>query len=414
MESAVQNWAARHWRWLLALTWIVTAAFLLHDRWTMIRWFAPVDTDDHMRIMQVRAWLAGQGWYDLRQYRMDPPFGANIHWSRIPDLPIAGLILLLKPFLGGAMAEKTAISIAPFLPMAVTMTAIAVLCRRLLSPSAFIFGIVFLLCAHSVRGMWMPLRVDHHGWQLAALSFVMLGLVDPKKARGGMTVGLATAFSLAIGLEMLVYLAIAGAAIGLMWVRDEAETPRLAAYGASLAGGTALGYLLFASYANRAPVCDALSPVWLSAMVAAGAVSVLLALTIRGSLARRVLAAGIGGGIIAIGFALAWPHCLGRLEGVPPELQKLWLDNVKEARPIYKHSLQSIAIIVVLPVAGLIGYATMLWRLRLEPARLMPWAALAAPALVAALLLLWQMRAGAAAQLLAVPGVTALALILIP
>ncbi|HEY6917255.1 MAG TPA: AcrB/AcrD/AcrF family protein, partial [Allosphingosinicella sp.] len=66
------------------------------------------------------------------------------------------------------------------------------------------------------------------------------------------------------------------------------------------------------------------------------------------------------------------------------------------------------------PVAGLIGYATMLWRLRLEPARLMPWAALAAPALVAALLLLWQMRAGAAAQLLAVPGVTALALILIP
>ena len=35
-------------------------------------------------------------------------------------------------------------------------------------------------------------------------------------------------------------------------------------YAATLGGGTAFGFLVFASYANRLPVCDALSPVWLS------------------------------------------------------------------------------------------------------------------------------------------------------
>ena len=64
------------------------------------------DTDDNMRMMQVRALLHGQGWFDLRQYRLDPPFGANIHWSRLVDLPIAGLILLLRPLIGGANAEQ--------------------------------------------------------------------------------------------------------------------------------------------------------------------------------------------------------------------------------------------------------------------------------------------------------------------
>jgi hypothetical protein len=33
-------------------------------------------------MMQVRALIKGQDWFDLRQYRLNPPFGADIHWSR--------------------------------------------------------------------------------------------------------------------------------------------------------------------------------------------------------------------------------------------------------------------------------------------------------------------------------------------
>src|SRR3546814_7994735 len=82
------------------------------------------------------------------------------------------------------------------------------------------------------------------------LGLLLVGLTDKSRARGGAIAGGAAALSLSIGLEMLIYLAAAGAAIALMWIRDGGQTRRLAAYGASLAGGTALGYLLFASYAH--------------------------------------------------------------------------------------------------------------------------------------------------------------------
>ncbi len=414
MTGEETDFYTRRWRLWVALFWVATAALLLYGRWNAIDWFVLSDTDDNMRMMQVRALLEGQSWYDLRQYRLSPPEGANIHWSRIVDLPIAGMMLVLRPLLGGPIAEKVAVAIAPMLPMAIAMGAMAVTCRRLLSPKAFALGIAVMLCAHSARGMWSPMRIDHHGWQLAMLSLAIAALADPKRARGGALLGAATAVSLSIGLEMLVYLAAAGAAVGLMWMRDPAEGRRLAAYGASLAGGCTLGYFLFASYDNRQPVCDALSPVWLSAMAAAGGVAVLLPLLPLKSGVARLGAGAAFGAAIAAGFALAWPHCLGRLEGVPPELQRMWLDNVREALPIYRHNTETIVGTVSLPLVGIIGYGTMLWRLRRDEAALRPWAVLGTLTLISTSLLLWQSRAGASAQLFAVPGAAALGWLLIP
>ena len=83
----------RHWKWIVVVAWLLFCAWFIFNRQTEIRWFALGDTDDNMRMMQVRGLLHGQGWFDLRQYRLNPPFGANIHWSRLVDLPIAGLIL---------------------------------------------------------------------------------------------------------------------------------------------------------------------------------------------------------------------------------------------------------------------------------------------------------------------------------
>jgi hypothetical protein len=398
----------RRWRWLVLLFWLGTSAFLLYSRWGPINAFWLGDTDDNMRIMQVRALIAGQDWYDLRQHRLNPPFGADIHWSRLVDLPIAGLKLALAPFVGGPAAEKAAVALAPLLPMAAAMAAVAVAARRLIAPRAFPLAIAILLCGHSVRNQWAPLRIDHHGWQLALLAVAIVSLSDPKRARGGAVLGISTALSLVIGLEMLLYLALLGGIAVLMWVRDPDEGRRLATYGASLAGGTALGFLLFASYANRAPVCDALSPVWLSVAAAGGAMAVGMALLGPRSWPLRLGLAAIAGAALAAGFVLAWPQCLGRLEGASPELVQLWLGNVREARPLYMHGYSTAIAVAALPVAGLVGYAIMLWRHRREEPKLVAWGATAAPALLAALLLLWQSRAGPAAQLLAVPGATAL------
>src|SRR3954466_12516374 len=127
----------RHWRWWVLLFWLATSALLPYTRWAQINPFALGDNDANLRIMQVRALIAGQGWYDLRQYRLNPPMGADIHWSRLVDLPIAGIKLALAPLAGGAGAEKAAVAIAPLLPMAAAMTAVAATARRLIAPAAF-------------------------------------------------------------------------------------------------------------------------------------------------------------------------------------------------------------------------------------------------------------------------------------
>ncbi len=403
------DWAEKNWRWLVLAFWLAVSAWMLWDRWDAIRIFALGDTDDNMRMMQVRDLLAGQGWFDLRQYRLSPPEGADIHWSRLVDLPIAFIYLVLGPIIGGANAEQAAVAIAPMLPMLVVMFATAVVVRRLIGGGAFAIAIALVVCGGSARGMWTPLRIDHHGWQLAMLAVTVMALTDPRRARGGIIAGAATAASLAIGLEMLLYLAVAGIAIGLRWIHDREEAKRLFAYGVSLAGGCAIGFAAFASYANRAPVCDALSPVWLSAMLAAGAAAILLAMASPRHWAARLALGAVAGGVIAAAFIWAWPDCLGRLERVPPELDRLWLSKVREAMPVYQHGFDTAIQIVTLPIAGLIGYALMLWVDRKDKKRLIGWASVAAPALLSAALLLWQTRAGPAAQMLSAPGATALA-----
>ncbi len=413
MEGQGAGWLDRHRRLVVLLFWLGAAAWFLYQRWLPIQWFGLGDTDDNLRMMEVRGLLSGQGWFDLRQYRLDPPAGANIHWSRLVDLPIAGIKLALLPFMNGAAAERTAVAVAPLLPMLVTMAAMAGAMRRLIGPIAIPMALALLLCAHSVRGMWMPLRIDHHGWQLAMLSLAVLALTARRPARGGLLLGAATAVSLTIGLEMPLYLAAAGGVVALMWVRDRGEAPRLAAYGASLAAGCGLGFLLFASYDNRLAVCDALSPVWLTTLGAAGAAGVLLSRLRTESWVKRLLIGGAAAIAVTAFYALAWPHCLGRLEGSTPELEEMWLSRVREARPIYTHSSLVMAAVLALPAAGLIGYALMIWRNRRAIDALIPWAALAFLAIIPAALLFWQTRAGPSAQLLSIPGATALGWLLI-
>jgi hypothetical protein len=152
-----------------------------------------------------------------------------------------------------------------------------------------------------------------------------------------------------------------------------------------------------------------LSPVWLSAMLATGAVAILLAMASPRHWAVRLALGALAGGLIAAAIALTWPDCLGRLERVPPELDLLWLSKVREAMPVYRHDFDTMIQIVTLPIAGLIGYALMLWADRKDKQRFIGWASIAAPALLSAALLLWQTRAGPAAQMLAAPGATALA-----
>src|SRR6476469_830468 len=183
-ERRALDGLGRNWKLVTCACWVGFCIWMIFDRWNQIRWFALGDTDDNMRIMQVRALLHGQGWFDLRQYRLNPPFGANIHWSRLVDLPIAGLILLLRPILGGAGAERWAVAIAPLIPYLLLLFSLGLTARRLIDPKAYPLAFLALFFAGSTNGMFLPERIDHHGWQLALLSLSVAAIADPKRVRG--------------------------------------------------------------------------------------------------------------------------------------------------------------------------------------------------------------------------------------
>ncbi|WP_294123975.1 AcrB/AcrD/AcrF family protein [Sphingomonas sp.] len=417
--SQLRGWFFRRWKTVLVLLWLAYAAATIAGRWRLIQAFALPDTDDNLRMAQVRAWMDGQGWFDLIQHRFDPAHGGgNIHWSRLVDLPIAGIIALMRPLVGGADAERIAVAVAPQLPLLLLMFALALIMKRLVSQKAWIFPVAGLLfCAGSTMGMFAPLRIDHHGWQLALLGVAMAGMADPKRARGGAVVGVATGLSLAIGLEMMIYLALLGGSAVLMWVVDRDQRRRLATYAASLVASTAFGFLVFASYANRSAVCDALSPVWLSDAAIGGAVMLGLAMLKLDSWKARLAAAVAAGAVVAGFHALMWPHCLQRLEGISPEATRLWLDHVREANPFYRHEWRVAVNVMALPVTALAGWGLLIWRAWKgrggNQDLLLRTIAVALPSIAAFVLLFWQVRAAPAAQMMALPAATALVVLFV-
>jgi hypothetical protein len=412
-EDRLMAWIDRRWRTAFWLMFAGACAYLLYYKWGQVRWLALGDTDDNLRLAEVKAWLAGQGWFDLRQHKLAPPDGLNVHWSRIVDLPIAGLILIFRPLVGEFTAERIACAVAPMLALAPALWALILTVRRIVHPRAYPIAFAVLLCAQTTLFMWMPLRIDHHGWQLAMLALVVAGIADRHPQRGGATAGLATAVSLGIGLELIPMMAVAGASIALRWTWDREQASRLRAYAVALGGGCALAFAGFASYDNRQMMCDVLSPVYLSTLLLTSALMLLLSLvTIRGR-RWRLAALVVAAGIIGAFFALSFPQCLGRPEAISPELERLWFANIREVKPLTTKPWRDALQTAWLPLIGTAGAMIAFWRAR-RTAQAPAWATIALLSLLATAGLAWQSRFGPQAQLMGVYGATALGWWLLP
>ncbi|MFT3965898.1 MAG: hypothetical protein QM690_08460 [Sphingobium sp.] len=407
--QALQAGIDREWAWPVFVAWAIISAIYLSRYGPQMHFITLGDTDDNMRYLQVRDWLNGQSWWDLRQHRMDPPRGANIHWSRLVDLPIAALMILLKPLAGAARGEQLALGIAPLLPLLPLMLALGFVTRRLSRGGGLGWAVAALLPLSAEMGlsMYMPMRVDHHGWQLTLTCIALAGIVDRDRRRGGIVAGVSSALSVAIGMEMMVYLAAGGAVIALRWVFEEGAARRMVPYALALAGTTAFCFLFFTSDANRLPMCDALSPVWTTLLVLAGAIMLVLAMLPLPRWPLR-MAAGMAGGAALLLFAYAtWPQCLSGAYQISPELQSKWLVYIREAKPITQQARNVWLPLVTLPVAGVLTALAGCWLLRRdrerERERLWAMATVALMILFSGALLFWQVRAGPAAQILAIP-----------
>lgn len=353
-----------------ALVWVLLCVLLVALNGGNIATRRFPDPDDTLRLVQVRDWLAGQAWFDMHQYRIDPPHGTLMHWSRLVDLPIAAVIAGLTPLLGSSSAELAALVAVPLLTLGVIVLAVARIASRFFDSEATTFACLSLGLAPLLVAQVQPLRIDHHGWQVAAVMVALLGLLPGRPVRGAVVAGVALAFGLTISLESLPIVAGFGAVFGLRWLTARGNRS-LPAFMAALSATLAVLFLATRGLADTAVHCDTVSP----AHLALAAVVTLPALALAAFRAERpvvvvavLAAAGVAG--LAVFLSLA-PQCAaGPFGNLDPLVRHYWYDNVQEGQPVWKWSLA-----LALPVlfAGGAALAVLVHFARVRPAAERRW-----------------------------------------
>ena len=151
-----------------------------------------------------------------------------MHWSRLIDLPIAGIILVMRPFFGNPLAEVIACVAVPPLTLAAMCLAVYAALKRLLGVHRTLLVVALLVTSFPILTQKAPLRIDHHAWQVVASVGVLGGILARYPRLGGWLAGASMAIWLHVSGEALPYVVINGAVLGMRYmVRPHAEWARL-------------------------------------------------------------------------------------------------------------------------------------------------------------------------------------------
>ena len=216
---------------LLAVAWLLIAAQLFAQYWTATA-SSLFDSDDAMRLVEVRSFLAGHGWFNLHEARIDPPFGYDSHWLRLIDAGLAGLFLLFRWLVDNAMAERLMRAVWPVLWIMPMLAGTAAIAWRIAGRPAAVIALVFAVIGMPAFHQFTPGRIDHHNVQMALSVLAVAATVWSDRLRWApWAAGALTGLALAIGFESLPYLALCGAALATCYVIDRAGMPALRATG---------------------------------------------------------------------------------------------------------------------------------------------------------------------------------------
>jgi hypothetical protein len=326
--------------------WRVVAIALLASlvmAWPMM---APVwsngyfgDTDDALRMVQVRDLLAGQGWFDLTIYRLNPPDGLFNHWSRIVDLPLLLLLKVCGIFLAPDLAERAARLVFPALMLLLLFMAIARAAQSMFGQEGIAPALLLVVLSGVSVGQFQPGRIDHHAPQIVLLAWTFALSVeglDGARRRNMAGAGALSAISLGISIENITFIAALTAFLVLVWaLRCGTEDRRTVRdYGIGLL--TILPAVFLATVAParwHIASCDALSFSYLVPFMLLAAGLILFSfLDVTNAVTRIAMMLGLGSTLVAVS-AYLFPHCLqGPLSRVDPVLRSYWLENVSEAR----------------------------------------------------------------------------------
>jgi hypothetical protein len=142
------------------------------------------DNDSLLQMVEVRDLLAGQGWFDMHQYRMGLEGGFIMHWSRLLDAPIAAIVLAISALTANtALAESITLVAWPALLFCLTMFFAIRTARNFAGESAVLPTVVVGGAALYFIGIFSPGSVDHHKVQLM-LTMASMSLLLEAAVRG--------------------------------------------------------------------------------------------------------------------------------------------------------------------------------------------------------------------------------------
>ena len=349
---------------VLSVIHIPTAAVAPHEM------IAFSDNDSITRFVSVRDLIAGQPWYDMRLYQVAPPEGVSLHWSRYVDLGLASIIWPLSLVLPMKTAEAVGIVFWPALLQLIMIVLSGKATARLFGPLAgglAALAVVFWPLTGNVY--FGHGRLDHHNVQILLLLVAILSLIGKgNDVRRGVIGGGAAALSLAIGLETLLPLGVAGLLLyARMWRNPSVAGLQPSAFALSMFLG---GALLFIGQTPPSEwmlaYCDELAPPVLALTGIAAAVTVAATVIGRrteGSALRHLIfvALALAGGAAVfpvISYCASGPY--GEL---PADLQKIISTRIVEARPVYKFLTDGPTVFYQssVPVFVTLVVATMMW-----------------------------------------------------
>ena len=329
----------RLWPTVISYSVILATILVVAKLFTATDYVGP-DNDDGMRLIEVRDFLAGQGWFDLMQYRLGLGGGTLMHWSRLIDLPIASLIWFFGLFAPHETAEALALAVWPVSLVLPAMLAMAVAGRRIGGVAGMHICLGMTGLAIYTGNRFAPGAIDHHNAQLALVATMVAMLLDPERRGWSYAVaGIAAAVAIAIGAETTPFVAAVCLTIALLWAW-EGEKFATAAKAFGLALAVAISILFVATVPPRlysTVTCDNLSLGYYSLAAIGG--GLLLFSAVFASRLRRPLrfaALGlVGAGVLGSAMVIA-PQCLSDpLAGLDPMLVELWLKNVSEAQSAF-------------------------------------------------------------------------------
>lgn len=335
------------------------------------------DTDDAMRLVNVRDLLHGRGWFDQRVLRLQPPEGVYLHWSRLLDGALAAYLALMSRLAPAGEAETWMRFSWPLLWIPAAC-ACALSAARSLGARSAVFICAVLLAADLVLYVqFRPGRIDHHNVQitltLAAAAFMLASSNDGVRLPA--LAGISSALGLAIGVEALAFHALIGSGFALRFALDRNAARAARAYGLALGVSLAALYLAETPFSRLGlPQCDAIGlNLVIGAAVAGFGLAAAASLAGSAGARARIGALAAVGGAAAITYLSLDPSCLkGPFGSVDPRVRPFWFDHIEELKtwPQILKTNRSWGIHSI--TVGVVDAACALWlliRARAEPAR---------------------------------------------